>query len=99
MKNKMEIRIDAIFANRPGEREMKDSDPQANHEEAGGVLEDFKTALQVPGQSSTARGEDKNPICGKCQLSGNIAFIGKEGGLTPLPRQIKLDGGLVMLGA
>lgn len=32
---------------------MKDSDPQANREEAGGVLEDFKTALQVPGQSST----------------------------------------------
>jgi hypothetical protein len=48
----MEIRIDAIFASRSGERETKDSDSQTNHEEAGGV-EDFKTALQVPGQSST----------------------------------------------
>lgn len=52
-KKIMEIRIDAIFAGRSGKREMKDSDPQANREEAGGVLEDFKTALQVPGQSST----------------------------------------------
>jgi len=52
-KKIMEIRIDAIFASRSGEREIKYSDPQANHEEASGVLEDFKTALQVPGQSST----------------------------------------------
>ena len=49
----MEIRIDAIFAGRSGKREMKDSDLQENREEAGGILEDFKTALQVPGQSST----------------------------------------------
>lgn len=49
----MEIRIDAIFAGRSRKREMKDSDLQANREEAGSILEDFKIALQVPGQSNT----------------------------------------------
>ena len=53
-KKIMEIRIDAIFASRSGEREIKDSDPQANHEEVGGVLEDFKQPCRYPGRVARA---------------------------------------------
>jgi len=82
-KKIMEIRIDAIFASRSGEREMKDSDPQANHEEAGGVLEDFETALQVPGQSSTGcthAGKIRIPFAGNANRQVTSRLLESKAG-------------------